>query len=122
MKSLRLYLLSKYLNGQAMCYNLQRLQNINHLSHDVASESDITPCNKIDRPLVVYRFTGNVMTSIVTLRKIRENLNVMALYHSQTRRHVIKSSLRNDDRWANVTQFSDKMYAPMQLCENIPDM
>ena len=73
------------------------------------------------------------MTSIITLRKIRENLNVMALYHSQTRRHVIKSSLRNDDRWANkrtgevsyivsVTQFSDKMYAPMQLCENIPDM
>ena len=46
------------------------------LSHDVASESDITPCNKIDKPLVVYRFTVNVMTSIIMLRKIRENLNV----------------------------------------------
>ena len=39
------------------------------LSHDVASVSDITPCNKIDKPL-----TGNVMTSIITLRKIREYL------------------------------------------------
>ena len=28
------------------------------LSYDVASESEITPCNKIDKPLVVYRFTG----------------------------------------------------------------
>ena len=39
------------------------------LSHDVASGSDITPCIKIDKPLVVYRFSGNVMTSITTLRK-----------------------------------------------------
>ena len=38
------------------------------LSHDVASGSYITLCNKICKPLVVYRFTGNVMTSITTLR------------------------------------------------------
>ena len=38
-----------------------------YLSYDVASGSEITPCNKIDKPLVVYRFTGNVMTSITTL-------------------------------------------------------
>ena len=38
-----------------------------HLSYDVASGSEITPCNKICKPLVVYRFTGNVMTSITTL-------------------------------------------------------
>ena len=38
------------------------------LSYDVASGSEITPCNKIDKPLVVYRFTGNVMTSKTTLR------------------------------------------------------
>ena len=38
------------------------------LSYDVASGSEITPCNRIDKPLVVYRFTGNVMTSITTLR------------------------------------------------------
>ena len=38
------------------------------LSYDVESGSEITPCNKIDKPLVVYRFTGNVMTSITTLR------------------------------------------------------
>ena len=39
-----------------------------NLTYDVASESEITPCNKIDKPLVVYRFTENVMTSITTLR------------------------------------------------------
>ena len=36
------------------------------LSYDVASGSGITPCNKIDKPLVDYRFTGNIMTSITT--------------------------------------------------------
>ena len=35
--------------------------NNNILSYDVASESEITPCIKIDKPLVVYRLTGNVM-------------------------------------------------------------
>ena len=42
--------------------------NICDLSYDVASGSQITPCNKIDKPLMVYRFTGNVITSITTLR------------------------------------------------------
>ena len=42
--------------------------NYEYLSYDVASGSEITPCNKICKPLVVYRFTGNVMTSITTLR------------------------------------------------------
>ena len=37
-------------------------------NYDVASGSEITPCNKIDRPVVVYRITGNVMTSVTTLR------------------------------------------------------
>ena len=27
-----------------------------NLSHDIVSGSDITPCNKINKPLVVYRF------------------------------------------------------------------
>ena len=40
------------------------------LSYDVAPGSEITPCNKICKPLVVYRFTGKVMTSITTLRHI----------------------------------------------------
>ena len=31
------------------------------LSYDVASEREITPCIKVDKPLVVYRFSGNVM-------------------------------------------------------------
>ena len=38
------------------------------LSYGAASGSEITPCNKIDKPLVVYRFTGNVIMSITTLR------------------------------------------------------
>ena len=37
------------------------------LSYNVASESEIVPCIKINKPLVVYRFWGNVMTSIKTL-------------------------------------------------------
>ena len=41
---------------------------LRYFSYDVASESVITPCNNIDKPLVVYRFTVNVMTSITTLR------------------------------------------------------
>ena len=32
-----------------------KIINISILSHDVASCSDITPCNKIDKPLLVYR-------------------------------------------------------------------
>ena len=34
------------------------------LSYDIAHDSEITICNKIDKPLVVYRFLGNVMTTI----------------------------------------------------------
>ena len=30
------------------------------LSHDVVSGSDITPCNKIDKPLADYRFIENI--------------------------------------------------------------
>ena len=41
---------------------------IDYLSYNVASGSEITPCNKICKPLVVYRNSGNVMTSITTLR------------------------------------------------------
>ena len=37
------------------------------ISYDMASRSEITPCPKIDKPLVVYRFSGNIMTSITTL-------------------------------------------------------
>ena len=32
-----------------------------YLSYDVASGSEIKPCNKIDKPLVIHRFRGNVM-------------------------------------------------------------
>ena len=38
------------------------------LSYDIVSGSEIMPCNKIYKPPVVYRFSGNVMTSITTLR------------------------------------------------------
>ena len=43
--------------------------NTFYLSYDVASGSEITPCNKICKPLMVYRFSENVnMTAITTLR------------------------------------------------------
>ena len=38
-----------------------------NLSYAIVSGSEITPCNKIDKQLVVNRFSGNVMTSITTL-------------------------------------------------------
>ena len=31
------------------------------LSYEVASKNEITPCVKIDKPLVVYRFLGDIM-------------------------------------------------------------
>ena len=57
------------INALKIILVLYTMTNIfNNLSYDVASGSEITPCNKIDKPLVVYRFMGNVMTSITTLR------------------------------------------------------
>ena len=38
------------------------------IEYEVASGSELTSCNKIDKPLVVYRFLGNVMKSITKLR------------------------------------------------------
>ena len=35
--------------------------NYNTLSYDVASGREITPCIKINKPLVVNRFSGSVM-------------------------------------------------------------
>ena len=35
------------------------MQILKYLSYDVASESEITLCNKSHIPLVVYRFFGN---------------------------------------------------------------
>ena len=51
-----------------------------YLSHDVASWSDITSCNKFDTPLVVYRCSGNVMTSITTLRIYHVNTKFNVFY------------------------------------------
>ena len=45
-----------------MSANTHKLEH--KLSYDVEPGSEIKPCIKIDKPLVVYRFTGNVMTSI----------------------------------------------------------
>ena len=37
------------------------------LSYDVVSGSEIRSCNKIDKPLVLYRCSGKVMTSTTAL-------------------------------------------------------
>ena len=63
------YLASKVQQLTTLQANLpaHERKSVSHcLSYDVASGSKITPCNKIDKPLVVYRLTGNVMTSITT--------------------------------------------------------
>ena len=54
--------------AEDICCSQQVNSYSNFLSYDVASGSEITQCNKIDKPLVVYRIRGNVMTSIATLR------------------------------------------------------
>ena len=46
------------------------------LSHNVVSGNEIPPCNKIDKPLVVYRFVRKVKPSMITLRKRGQNLEV----------------------------------------------
>ena len=38
------------------------------LANCITSGREIVPCNQIDKPLVVYEFSGNVMTSITSLR------------------------------------------------------
>ena len=47
-----------------MYFHLQNFPTVEllnlYLSYDMASENEITPCIKIDKPLVVYRFSGNV--------------------------------------------------------------
>ena len=51
---------------------------LSYLSYDVASGSDITSCININKPLVVYRFSGNVMPSIIMLSTQRQNNFVYA--------------------------------------------
>ena len=46
--------------------------------YNVASESEITSCNKIDKPLVVYRFSGHVITLQET-RSIHDSMNLPKL-------------------------------------------
>ena len=60
------YILSVYTISVFLLMLLKHVYCYCCLSYDVASESEITPCNKIDKPLVVYRFMGNIMTSIIT--------------------------------------------------------
>ena len=56
---------------------IETLSLYSALLYDVASESEIRLCIKIDKPLVVYRFSGNVMTSITTLSSLRQNYSVL---------------------------------------------
>ena len=52
-----------------------RINTINqNIVYHMTAGSEIAPCNKICKPLVVYRFSGNVMTSI----KVLSHYNVLA--------------------------------------------
>ena len=46
------------------------------LSYDIAFGSELTPYNKIDTPLVDYRFLGNVMTSITVQRCVHNDNSI----------------------------------------------
>ena len=41
---------------------------IRYHNYDVVTGSEITPCNKIDKPLMVYIFSGNFMVYIIKQR------------------------------------------------------
>ena len=56
------------LEGCSLGHLLNTVMTKNVYHNDVANGNEITPCNKIDKPLVVYRFPGNVLTSKTTLR------------------------------------------------------
>ena len=43
----------------AVCRKWDGIIYDTNLSHDVTSGSDITPCNKIDKPQVVFRFCND---------------------------------------------------------------
>ena len=53
------------------------------LSYDVASGSEITPCDKIDKPLMVYRFTGNFMTYITTVNNVAYIVTRLWLFYAR---------------------------------------
>ena len=59
-------------SGRSLIVNRSQLDliHLNNLSYDIASGSEITPCNKIDKPLVVYRFTGNVLNVAHIMTKL----------------------------------------------------
>ena len=57
------------------------------LSHDIASVNEIMPCNKIHKPLVVFRFSGNVMTSITMFR--HNDKIITFLHHMLSYCHMI---------------------------------
>ena len=63
-----LYIYNLNIEPCSLAKSLLFVEYKSDLSYDVMSWSEITPCNKIDKPLKVYRFTGNVMTSITMLR------------------------------------------------------
>ena len=56
--------LTKYLKvcfGSKLLQSIFFLPHLSHfveLSHEVVSAIDITPCNKIDKLLVIYRFSN----------------------------------------------------------------
>ena len=54
------------------------------LSNEVASGSEITLCNKSDKPLVVYRCSRNVMTSMMTkiITFLRQKLDFIVILMS----------------------------------------
>ena len=53
-------ILSRLTHSYLMEHSIHK-KSLSGLLYEVTSGSDITPCIKIDKPLVVYRFSENVM-------------------------------------------------------------
>ena len=97
-KGVPTYLLTYLLTRSVMLINLGTGLTLTHsyhsamslcvLSNDVASGSEITPCNKIDKPLVVYsllifgkrndvQHNGITMTFFFSKDWVQSNINVI---------------------------------------------
>ena len=62
------------------------------LSYDVASGSEITSCNKIDKPLVVYRFFGKRYEITLLTSRIWQNTSVLR------QKYEFKTILMSNDK------------------------
>ena len=80
------------------------------LLNDVASGSEIAPCNKIDKPLVVYRFFGNFYDDFMMSFSDDKHADVIDAFNTNSR--YLDDSLNNNN--VNFDNMVNQIY-PSEL-------